>query len=155
MKKFLLTSCIVFSFIVGTSTPLQSNYICPSTDLKNELKPKLKPHYKYDSSKTTRILSKNEKQVKEIEVPLFIGEKYKFIFNAKELQDGVKINIYDKKIGKKNRELLYSSESDNAAENGVFEFEPEKSRTMYIDYDIPATEQASRGCVVFLLGYKI
>lgn len=153
MKKFLITSSMVLSFIVVASTPLQPD-TCPSSDLKDEIKPKLKPDYKYDSSKTTRIYLKGEKQVKEIEVPLFIGEKYKFVFNAKELPAGVKINIYNKKMGKKNRELLYSSETDKSSGKKLFEYEPDKSRTMYINYDIPATEGGS-GCVVFLLGYKI
>ena len=155
MKKLLTTSVIVLSFVMGSSTPLQSNFVCPSSELKSEIKPKLKPDYKYDSSKTTRISMTNEKQVKEIEVPLFIGEKYKFIFNAKELPSDINITIYDKKIGKKNREILYSNAKEKESGESTFEFEPTKSRTMYINYDIPASTEKKSGCVVFLLGYRI
>jgi hypothetical protein len=155
MKKFFTTSFIVLCFVVGISSPLQNSFICPASQLKNDLKPMLKPDYKYDSSKTTRIALSGEKQIKEIEVPLFIGEKYKFVFNAAELPNDVNIVIYDKKIGKKNREVLYSNEKEKKAGKKTFVYEPDKSRTMYINYDIPASKEGESGCIVFLLGYRI
>ena len=155
MKRFIFTSILVLSVIIGTSSPLQSNFVCPSTQLKQDIKPLLKPDYKYDSSKTTRIYLKKDEQIKEIEVPLFIGEKYKFIFNADELPKDVNIAIYDKKIGKKNRTLLYSNKEDKEAGKKNYTFEPEKSRTMYINYEVPGSTEPEGGCVVFLLGYRI
>lgn len=154
MKKYIFTTAIVFSFIIGISSPLEGNFICPSRELKDEIKPELKPDFKYDSSKTTRISITKEEQVKEIEVPLFIGEKYKFIFNTKKLPKDVVIEVYDKKQGKKNRELLYTSSKDTPTGN-TYAYEPEKSRTMYINYRVPALEESKSGCVVFLLGYRI
>jgi len=154
MKRYISATLIVLVLIVGSTKALEQNFVCQSTDLKNELKPLLKPDYKYDSSKTTRIYTKNEEQVKEIEVPLFIGEKYKFLFNTKQMMKGVKIEVYNKRMGKKNRDLLYSSENDTPKENKYF-FEPDKSRTMYINYTVPKTAEKQSGCVVFLLGYQI
>jgi hypothetical protein len=34
-------------------------------------------------------------------------------------------------------------------------FEPDKSRTMYVNYEIPTGATVSEGCGVFLLGYRI
>ena len=53
--------------------------LCNAKDLKEKAKNTLEP-YKYDSSELTRILYKKKESVKEIEVPLFIGEKYRMVF---------------------------------------------------------------------------
>jgi len=155
MKKPMLSLMLTLLVIIGTSKALQTNFVCPSTQLKNAVKPMLKPDFRYDSSKITRINNSGEAKVTEVEVPLFIGEKYKFIFNTSELQDDVVISVYNKKIGKKNRELLYSNKEEMDGKAATFQWEPEKSRTMYINYEMPKTDAASQGCVVFLLGYRI
>ena len=154
MKKLLASLILTFSLIVGTSSALQTTFVCPSTDLKNEIKPLLKPDYKYDSSKITRIQANGDSSLREVEVPLFIGEKYKFIFNTAQLQKDVIINVYNKKAGKGNRELLYTNKSEIDGKKTTFEWEPDKSRTMYINYEIPKGTTGD-GCVVFLLGYRI
>ena len=155
MKKPLLSLILTFLVIIGTTKALQTRFICSSTELKNAVKPMLKPDFRYDSSKITRINNSGEAKVLEVEVPLFIGEKYKFIFNTSELQEDVIISVYNKKIGKKNRELLYSNKEQMDSKESTFQWEPEKSRTMYINYEMPRTGSPSQGCVVFLLGYRI
>lgn len=155
MRKPLISLMLTLLVIIGSTKALQTRFVCPSTELKNAIKPLLKPDYRYDSSKITRINNSGEAKVTEVEVPLFIGEKYKFIFNTSELQEDAIISVYNKKIGKKNRELLYSNKEELDGKESTFQWEPEKSRTMYINYEMPKTESASQGCVVFLLGYRI
>lgn len=156
MKKSILTLVLTLIIIVGSAEALQTTFVCPSTDLKNDIKPLLKPEYKYDSSKITRIKIKGQEgKVTEVEVPLFIGEKYKFIFNTTELQENVVISVYNKKLGKSKRELLYSNKDEIDGKKKTFEWEPTKSRTMYINYEVPKDAGISQGCVVFLLGYRI
>jgi hypothetical protein len=154
MKKPFISLFLTLTLIIGTSSALQTTFVCPSTDLKNEIKPLLKPDYKYDSSKITRISAKGDSSLREVEVPLFIGEKYKFIFNTAQLQKDVIINVYNKKAGKGNRELLYSNKDQIDGKKSTFVWEPDKSRTMYINYEIPKGTTGD-GCVVFLLGYRI
>ena len=154
MKKPFISLFLTLTIVFGTTQALQSTFVCPSTDLKNEIKPLLKPDYKYDSSKITRIKAKGDSAVTEVEVPLFIGEKYKFIFNTAQLQSDVVISVYNKKAGKGNRELLYSNKNEMGGGKTNFEWEPEKSKTMYINYEIPKGTTGD-GCVVFLLGYRI
>ena len=155
MTKPIISFILTFTIIIGTTKALQSTFVCPSTDLKNEVKPMLKPDYKYDSSKITRIKTTGDSSMKEVEVPLFIGEKYKFIFNTAQLQDDIVISVYNKKSGKHNRELLYTNKEDMKGDKTTYVWEPEKSRTMYINYEIPKGSDANSGCVVFLLGYRI
>ncbi len=154
MSKTFISLFLTFTLIVGSSKALQSTFVCPSTDLKNEIKPNLKPDYKYDSSKITRIKANGDSTTKEVEVPLFIGEKYKFIFNTAQLQEDVVISVYNKKAGKQKRTLLYSNKDDKSGDKTTFEWEPEKSKTMYINYEVPKGTTGD-GCVVFLLGYRI
>jgi hypothetical protein len=154
MNKTFISLFLTLTIIFGTTKALQTTFVCPSTDLKNEIKPNLKPDYKYDSSKITRIKARGDSSNKEVEVPLFIGEHYKFIFNTAQLQSDVVISVYNKKAGKNNRVLLYSNKDEKGGDKTTFEWEPEKSRTMYINYEIPKGTTGD-GCVVFLLGYRI
>jgi hypothetical protein len=129
---------------------------CDSVALKKEIKELLKPDYNYDSSKITHITFKNKKQLKEIEIPLFIGERYKFIFNTKALPQDVSIKIYNKKIGSKKRTLLFSNEKYLQNGEKVYAWEPEKARRLYLDYEIPVTNDTiKKGCSVFMIGYKL
>jgi len=127
---------------------------CDATALKGDLKPLLKPEFKYDSSKTTRFSYSSKKQIKEIEVPLFMGEKYRFLFNTAGLPKDIKVEIYSKAHDNSKRKLLYALEQEEG--KTTYTFEPTKSRKMYINYTIPeSTEEELRGCMVFLLGYKL
>lgn len=155
MRTRLFISLFGIALLTSAVTLAQADLSCDAKKLKGEIKGELKPDYKYDSSKITRIVYKDKEQLKEVEVPLFIGEKYRFVFNTKSLPKQVEINVYNKKAGMKKRKLLYSSSKEKDTDN-IFVWEPEKSRKMYINYKVPPGSAADqRGCVVFLLGYKL
>lgn len=153
-KKITYISFVLLAFfsIAATQTPEE----CDSRALKSELKPKLKPEFKYDSSKTSRFNYKNKKQVKEIEIPLFMGEKYRFLFNTAGLPKDIEIGIYNKPTGHKKRKLLYELKEKEGEH--IYVFEPSKSKKMYLTYTIPAVELTNneelRGCMVLLIGFK-
>ena len=127
--------------------------MCDSKALKEKAKDMLAP-YKYDSSELTRIMYKKKESMKEVEVPLFIGEKYRFCFNLEALPKGVEIQIYNKDKDARNRKLLFSEKNVGPEKKEVF-FEISKSRHVYVDYVIPPTETGSySGCAVFAIGYK-
>ena len=91
----------------------------------------------------------------EIEIPLYASEKYRLLFNTKNLPVDVDIKIYNKKVGTKNRKLLYSS-SEEKTDGKIFTYEPVNKNKIYVDYILPGIEEKGvTGCVVFLLGYKI
>ncbi|MDG1476051.1 MAG: hypothetical protein P8Q14_02795, partial [Vicingaceae bacterium] len=136
-----------------TLVSFQSNQGCDATALKNELKPGLKPGYKYDSSKTSSFTYNKKAQGREIEVPLFMGEEYLFLFNTNGLSEDIKIEIYSEKIGHKKRKLLYNLEKEEG--KSIYSFKPTKSRKMYVNYTIPGVEESGlRGCMVFVVGYQ-
>ncbi|GAB4257897.1 MAG: hypothetical protein Kow0079_15100 [Vicingaceae bacterium] len=154
MKKLIYFPFSLLLFFILTAAVQQTTDECSSTLLKKQAKELLNPDYKYDSSKTMKITTKSKKQVKELEIPLYIGEKYKFIFNTACMPKGVDVKVYSKKIGNKKRKLLYNLSDQLTEGQNIYTWEPEKSRKMYIDFEIPASDQTETGTVIFLLGYK-
>jgi hypothetical protein len=127
--------------------------LCNVKELKEKAKDFLEP-YKYDSSELTRILYKDKQTLKEVEVPLFIGEKYRIVFELEALPKQVEVQIYNKDKNSKSRKLLFSSK-DIGIEKTEFHFEISKARHVYIDYVVPPTESGSySGCAVFMVGYQ-
>lgn len=127
--------------------------LCNAKELKEKAKDFLEP-YKYDSSELTRILYKDKQTLKEVEVPLFIGEKYRIVFELEALPKQVEVQIYNKDKNSKSRKLLFSSK-DIGIEKTEFHFEISKARHVYIDYVVPPTESGSySGCAVFMVGYQ-
>ena len=152
MKKIIKS---LFSFIiVFVMMAFQGgDVLCNAKELKEKAKNVLEP-YKYDSSELTRILYKNKETLKEVEVPLFIGEKYRFVFELEALPKQVEVQIYNKDKDSKSRKLLFSSK-ELGADKKEFQFEVSKMRHVYVDYVIPPTETGSySGCAVFMVGYK-
>jgi hypothetical protein len=126
---------------------------CTSSASRKKSKVTLKP-YQYDTGKTNKITFKAKEQKREIEVPLFIGERYRFVFNTEGLPQPIGIDIYSKKSTSKKRELLFSNK-DIPAEQTEFIFEPEKSKTLFVTYSVPVTNDTiKKGCVLFILGYQ-
>lgn len=152
MKKIIkpfLSIVIVFALMAFQS----GDVLCNAKELKEKAKNALEP-YKYDSSELTRILYKNKQTIKEVEVPLFIGEKYRIVFELEALPKQVEVQIYNKDKNSKNRKLLFSSK-DMAVDIKEFQFEVSKVRHVYVDYIVPPTETGSySGCAVFMVGYK-
>ena len=152
MKK-LFKSLLTFVFIFAFMAFQGGDVLCNAKELKEKAKVALEP-YKYDSAELTRILYKAKETVKEVEVPLFIGEKYRMVFELEALPKQVEVQIYNKDKSSKKRKLLFSSK-DIGAEKKEFVFEISKVRQVYVDYIIPPTESGSySGCAVFMVGYK-
>ena len=152
MKKITTTLfCVITVFVLMAFQG--GDILCNAKELKEKLKNILEP-YKYDSSELTRVLYKKKEYVKEVEVPLFIGEKYRIAFEMEALPKPIEVQIYNKDKDSKNRKLLFSSK-DIGADKKEFYFEISKARHVYVDYIIPPTEEGSySGCAVFMVGYK-
>lgn len=130
-----------------------SEVACDQKALKDKARKTLEP-YKYDVAKVTRIIYKDKPTVKEIEVPLFIGEKYRLVFNTESLPRNVTINLYNRNKDSRKRKLIFSNK-DAAPDKKEFFFDYAFANRIFIDYDIPAGDStAGSGCLVFMLGYK-
>ncbi len=152
MKKIYTTLLTLF-ILVGFMSFQGGDVLCNAKDLKEKAKTFLGV-YKYDSAELTRIMYKKKESVKEVEVPLFIGEKYKIVFELEALPKTVEVQIYNRDKDSKKRKLLFSSK-DLGPDKKEFSFDVEKSRHVYVDYIIPPTETGSySGCAVFMVGYK-
>ncbi len=150
LLKGAVVALILFSFAfqVGDSP-------CDQKALKDQSKKVLDP-YKYDVAKVTRIVYKDTPSYKEIEVPLFIGEKYRLVFNTAALPKNVIINLYNREHDNKKRKLIFSSK-DAPADKKDFSFDYSFANKIFIDYDIPPGDSISgggAGCLIFMLGYK-
>jgi len=151
MKKINQTF-LLFVIVLGFMSFQVGDIICDPKVLKEKAKNMLDP-YKYDSSELTRIMYKKKESVKEVEVPLFIGEKYRFCFNMDAVPKTVEVQIYNKDKESKNRKLLFSSKDQG--DKREFQFEITKARHVFVDYVIPPVETGSyAGCAVFAIGYK-
>ncbi len=146
-KLYILLFISVFAFSFYQETPTE----CDPKGLKDKAK-NLLDVYEYDSSKITRLKHTTKDQVKEVEIPMFIGEKYRLAFNFEALKKTLEVSIYNKDKDSKNRKLLYSNKDKFEKE---FVFDISRTRHVYIDYNIPAgTNGEDLGCAVFVLGYK-
>ncbi len=145
--KIKFIALIIVSAFISTAAQVGENDI---TTLKAELKRELRPDYKYDSSKVSDFNYSSKTQVKEIEVPLFFGEQYRFLFNTADA-NGVQIEIHTKPATNSNRKAIYTTQGTDSKK--VHTFEPDKSSKMYITYIIPEGSKGS-GNVIFVLGYK-
>ncbi len=154
MKVKILSSFLLITFFI-TVTAFQVAEECDAIALKAELKKELNPDYRYDSSKSTKFTFKAKEQVKEIEIPVFMGEKYRFLFNTAGLSKNVAVRIYNKSITSSKRKLLYELTPKEGQH--IYTFDPEKSRKMYIEYTIPESTETTpmSSCMVFVLGYQI
>lgn len=152
MKK--ITQLFLSIVIIFTTASFQNgDILCDAVALKEKAKKVLGP-YKYDSAELTRIVYKNKEYIKEIEVPLFIGEKYRFSFVLDALPKNVEIQIYNKDKDSRNRKLLFSSK-EGGIDRKEIQWEISKVRQVYVDYVIPPAESGSySGCAVFMIGYK-
>jgi len=152
MRKIIKTLFSVL-FVIVLMAFQGGDILCNAKELKEKAKNLLEP-YKYDSSELTRIMYKKKESVKEVEVPLFIGEKYRIAFELEALPKQVEVRIYNKDKDSKSRKLLFTSKG-LTADIKEFYFEVSKVRHVYVDYIVPPTEEGSySGCAVFMVGYK-
>ncbi len=159
MKKIYTYIIFAFALMQMQSIQLfaQQQSVCNSVEIRKKARLLFKPDFHYDASKTTFVTFMNKKQFKELEVPLYIGERYKVIFSTESLPQDVDIEVFDKKYSSKSRTKIFSSKDVEKSEDGTYIFEPKKPlRRMYIDYSIPPTQgEIEKGCIIVTLGYKI
>ena len=146
-KTYLILLATVFVFSFFQVAPVE----CNPKDLKEKAKDNLDP-FQYDTGKITRLKHTAKDQIKEVEIPMFIGEKYRLSFNLEALKKTLEINIYNKAKDNKNRKLLYSNKDKFEKE---FTVDFSRMRHVFVDYSIPAgTNGEDLGCAVFVLGYR-
>jgi len=154
MKKGLFIGIFLAAAIIGfaVQTSIEMENLCKSKEAMQSSKNSLKP-FNYDLSEVTEISFSDQPQIREVEVPLFFGEKYRFVFNMEGLAQRVDIEVYNKKSGAKNRELLFSSKDKQ--DINLVVYEPTRSRKMYVNYVIPsAAGKPTKGCAVMVVGYE-
>lgn len=153
-RRTLLIYPIAALVIALTGAFIQSTDQCDTKKLKDDAKAALDP-YTYDSGKVTRLYYKKKEAIKEIEIPVFIGEKYKFVFNSAGITRDVKISIYNKDKDAKNRKELFSCSAKDGEK--IQSFVPEGGKThFYVDYALPAVADSlpPSECMVLMLGFK-
>jgi hypothetical protein len=155
MKKIFYTGLVGLIFMYGfTTIQTQTADNCDKKALTTSCKKKMEP-FKYDSQKFTKIMYTKKQQQLEIEVPVFIGEKYRLVFNTSTLPKPVIVNVYTKDKESSKREPIYTSKDLKAGENEII-FDVPRVRKLFVDYDVPAdsANQKMSGCLVFMVGYK-
>jgi hypothetical protein len=153
MKKIFFTGLIGLVFIYGFTT-IQTTDNCDKKTLTTSCKKKMEP-FKYDSQKFTKIMFQKKTQQLEIEVPVFIGEKYRLVFNTSSLPKPIQVNVYTKDKESSKREAIYTSKDLKPGDHEIV-FDAPRVRKLYVDYDVPADSTSAKltGCVVFMVGYK-
>lgn len=149
MKKFFYIITLVTFALFSTAL---TEGECDSKALKKEGIAQLSPYF-YSASKVNIINYKYKQEIKEIEVPLFKGERYKLIFNKTALPKDVLIEVYDKSRDKSSRNKLFTSEGSSEQ---ILSYSPKKSRKLFVNYTIPEADgMKESGCLVFILGYQL
>lgn len=148
---------IFYFLIIWTLFSFQSSNLCDPKKLKDDCKPYMES-YNYDLSKLARFTYKNKPQVKENELELYYGEKYRFVFNVSDAPIPIVISLYNKDKDHKNRKLLFTTKGE-PSDKKFFTFEYTHARRVFIDYEIPADTAnngglVQTGCVMLVLGYK-
>lgn len=155
MRK-IIYSIIAVPGIFLLTAAIQVSSLCNSSEIKSELKRALIPEYRYDSASITPFKASSEFQGKKIEVPLFSGEKYRFVFNTKGASKNFQIYVSDKKDGLKSGKFLFALKEVREEGKDIYVFEPEKSQKLYITYIVPpAVEGVEDFCAAFMIGYKL
>jgi hypothetical protein len=149
---FLYPTAVLIFAISGAA--IQATDICDTKALKERAKAALDP-YKYDSGKVTRLMYKKKESVKEVEVPVFVGEAYRFVFNSENITRAVVVSIYNKDKEAKNRKQLHTFTVNSS--QPIHTWDPDGKKThYYVDYTLPASSDSVmvQECMVMMLGYK-
>jgi hypothetical protein len=152
MKKIFYIGLVGLVFAYGF-TILQTSDNCDKKALTTSCKKKLEP-FKYDSQKFTKVAYQKKTQNLEVEVPVFIGEKYRLVFNTSSLPKPVMISVYTKDKESKKREAIYTNKD---MKDNELVFDAPRVRKLFVDYDVPMADSATvkaTGCLVFMVGYK-
>ena len=148
---FLLPLSVIC--IALTCAFIQTTEVCDSKALKEKAKAALDP-YKYDSGKLTKLYYKKKEALKELEIPLFLGETYKMVWNTEALTRNVQVTVYNKSKEEKGRKELFSFNTSSAEK--IHTFNPDRRSKVFVDYSMPAVSDSlpQPECMVMMLGYK-
>lgn len=150
MKRTIYLLLFLVAGWISTAATVDEK--CDTRALKKEGIANLNPYY-YSAAKINLVNYDYKASRKEIEVPLFKGEKYKLVFNKKGLPKDVVIEIYDKDKEHAGRTPLFTSEGNV---DPIVSYEPQKSKKLYVNYIIPKSDgEKEEGCLVFILGYQL
>jgi hypothetical protein len=160
MTKYNLFA-LLFVTLLASSAIGQSYEYCDTKTLKYSCKNYLEHPYRYDASNIILVTLQKKAQLKEIELPMFMGEEYRLIFNTYALPPGVEIHVYNKDADHDNRKEFFScNSSDPVKKMFIYDTEHFHSK-LYVDYVIPATHDNTaadapliQGCGVLVIGYK-
>ncbi|HEY4797696.1 MAG TPA: hypothetical protein VII99_01350 [Bacteroidia bacterium] len=112
------------------------------------------PPYQYDSYALKEVVYGPKAKKEVLEFAVYSGEEYKLVFGKTQLPQEINITIYDNHPTKKDRKIVYMDESGKK-DNFVCNFQPTKTGTYYIEFEIPAaTSPNQKGCFVMLIGIK-
>jgi hypothetical protein len=127
---------------------------CKAKQIAKDCKSNLNP-FKYDGYAVNEINFTDKPQTVEVEFSAFAGQKYKLIFCTSGFEEAVALNIYDRSMkNAKFRKKIYDSSS--GIDNNFWSFEPPKSGTYYINYEVPAAKngKSNKGCIIMMIGYQ-
>ncbi|MDQ3110291.1 MAG: hypothetical protein M3R17_10380 [Bacteroidota bacterium] len=149
---FLLPVSVLL--IALTCAFIQTSETCDAKTLKDNAKAALDP-YKYDSGKLTRLYYKKKEQMKELEIPIFVGEKYKVVWNTEGITRPVKVSVFNKDKEAKGRKELYSFTATPGEKIHTYMVDGAKFK-FFVDYSLPSVTDSlpPSECMVMMLGYK-
>jgi hypothetical protein len=147
LLKITLVSCLLLTAFGAHAQKCKAKQI--SKDCRTNLAP-----FKYDSYAVNEINFTDKPQTVEVEFTAFAGQKYKLVFCTSGFEEMVKLNIYDRNSKAKKRNKVF--DNDKGIDNLFWSFEPPKSGTYFITYEIPpaANGKEGQGCIVMMIGYQ-
>lgn len=151
MRYFIFVFTLT-AFISGIPFSAQAQK-CKAKQISKDCRNNLAP-FKYDSYAVNEITFTDKPQTVEVEFTAFAGQKYKLVFCTSGFEEEVALNIYDRSVKSKKRNKVYDSEK--GIDNLFWSFEPPKSGTYYINYELPPAKNGKegKGCIVMMIGYQ-
>jgi len=152
MKKILSALSIIALLITGFS--LNSFGQCEDKKIAKACKPLMKP-YKYDAYAVNELKFDKKPKKTEVQFTVYEGTNYRLVFCPSGFKEDVKLNVFDKSRSVKSRKPIYEGGS-RSLDSKTWVFEPSKTGTYYIEYDVPIARDSipKTGCVVLLIGFK-
>ena len=151
--RILFFASLIVAAGLTLSFASSSKGACKAKQIAKACRANLMP-FKYDSYAVNDITFTDKPQTIEVEFSAFSGQKYKLVFCTSGFTEEVKLNIYDRSMKVKKRNKVY--DNDKGIDNLFWSFEPPKSGTYFINYEVPAAKDGkqNQGCIVMMIGYQ-
>lgn len=157
MRSLLLLLLVVTSISYG-----QDEFISTVNKAKADLRSELDT-LQYDGTQVTYFKYRDQTYYKGVQVPVFLRDRYYFLFSGAAANEKVSIEFYDKPPESNNRLLLFEIKNiseDEAFINindlrermKVYGESPDDLRSVFVDYKIKKGK-GDRGAIVLVLGY--